>query len=93
MTPDNSIKKPRSSVDLKQEEELLTLSSIKSLLNLRHESRDIRFRGTTSSFRVSVEKLCRLKQLPLWGLLGPVRLVFSMQYREELGIIIIIQDL
>jgi hypothetical protein len=105
--PYKSIKKPRSSVVLKQEE-LLTRSSIKSLLNLRHgESRDIRFRGTTSSsnlfrketykrkyFRVSVEKLCRLKQLPLWGLLGPVRLVFSMQYREELGIIIIVtQDL
>ena len=105
MTPDNSIKNPRSSVDFKQEE--LTRSSIKSLLNLRHESRDIRFRGTTSIstlfrketykrkyFRVSGEKLCRLKQLPLWRLLGPVRPVsFSMQYREELEIIIIIQDL
>ena len=37
MISDDSIKKPRSSVDLKQEE--LTRSSMKSLLKLRHESR------------------------------------------------------
>lgn len=37
MTSDDSIKRPISTVDLKQEE--LTRSSMKSLLNLRHESR------------------------------------------------------